>query len=56
MTKPEDVPEPLDVPSEACEEDYEEDYDERPAHPGKPPFGYHDAEAMLPPPVSGSTD
>lgn len=52
MTEPDNVPEPpdeYDVPAE--ENEYEE-----PAHPGKPPFGYHDAEDRLPPPVSGSID
>lgn len=51
MTEPDDVPTPPlhDVPAD-------EDVYGSPVHPGKPPYEYHDAEAMLPPPVSGSTD
>jgi hypothetical protein len=50
MTEPDDVPEP---PAEAEEP---ADEDEGPLYAGKPPFSYHDAEDLLPPPVSGSLD
>ncbi|MEU3645616.1 hypothetical protein AB0E59_19700 [Lentzea sp. NPDC034063] len=55
MTGPYGTPE--SVPgSPVPEESYDEDVEEGPQQPGKPPYGYHDAEALVPPPVSGSID